>query len=135
MPLTYHPKAGTIVICDYSTGFRAPEMVKRRPALIVSPRLRRREGLCTVVPLSTTAPYEVMPYHCELTPARAMPAPFDAPTFWAKADMLATVGFHRLDLPRLPRADGKRQYLAIVLSDEDLERVKACVRHALGLVP
>jgi hypothetical protein len=28
MPLTFHPKPGTIVICDYSTGFRPPEMVK-----------------------------------------------------------------------------------------------------------
>jgi uncharacterized protein YifN (PemK superfamily) len=31
MPLTFHPNAGDIVICDYSTGFQPPEMVKVRP--------------------------------------------------------------------------------------------------------
>jgi mRNA interferase MazF len=50
MSLPYHPKQGTIVICDFK-GFVSPEMVKRRPAVIVSPRLRKREGLCTIVPL------------------------------------------------------------------------------------
>lgn len=28
MPLTFHPDTGTIVICDYSTGFQPPEMVE-----------------------------------------------------------------------------------------------------------
>jgi mRNA interferase MazF len=31
MPLKFHPEPGTILICDYTTGFIAPEMVKRRP--------------------------------------------------------------------------------------------------------
>jgi len=53
MSLLYHPKQGAIVICDFK-GFVPPEMVKRRPAVIVSPRMRKREGLCTIVPLSTT---------------------------------------------------------------------------------
>lgn len=133
MALKFHPKKGTILICDYSTGFVVPEMVKRRPVVVVSPRLRKRDDLCTVVPLSTTAPPEAMPYHCEIQMAAPLPAPFNSPRMWVKADMLATVGFHRLDLPRLPRVDGKRQYLTVVLQDDDLARVMACVRQALGL--
>lgn len=133
MALKFHPKPGTVLICDYRTGFIVPEMVKRRPAVVISPRLRRRDGLCTVVPLSTTPPPEPMPYHCELIMASPLPAPFDAARVWVKADMLATVGFHRLDLPRLPRQDGQRQYLTVVLQEDDLGRVMACVRNALGL--
>lgn len=54
MSLRFPPKLGTIVICDYSTGFCPPEMVKHRLAIVVSPRLPHRDGLCTVVPLSAT---------------------------------------------------------------------------------
>jgi uncharacterized protein YifN (PemK superfamily) len=31
MPLKYHPKQGTILVCDYA-GFRPPEMIKTRPS-------------------------------------------------------------------------------------------------------
>ncbi|WP_210210156.1 type II toxin-antitoxin system PemK/MazF family toxin [Rhodopseudomonas palustris] len=59
MTLKFHPEPGTILICDYSTGFKAPEMVKKRPVVTVSPRLKRRDGLVTVVPLSTSRPEPV----------------------------------------------------------------------------
>jgi uncharacterized protein YifN (PemK superfamily) len=55
MAIHFHPQRGTIVVCDFR-GFEAPEMQKRRPVVVVSPRLRHRDNLCTVVPLSTTAP-------------------------------------------------------------------------------
>jgi uncharacterized protein YifN (PemK superfamily) len=63
MPLTYHPETGTILICDYNLGggFIEPEMVKRRPVVVISPRFRHRDWLCTVVPLSTT--HQVQPKH------------------------------------------------------------------------
>ena len=32
MPITFHPHAGVVLICDFSTGFQPPEMVKRRHA-------------------------------------------------------------------------------------------------------
>jgi mRNA interferase MazF len=63
-----------------------------------------------------------------------LPAPFDSIVFWAKADMLATVAFARLDLFRTPRDQtGKRRYLHPKVSDADLARVRDCVLHALGL--
>jgi uncharacterized protein YifN (PemK superfamily) len=43
--LKFHPEPGTILICDYSTGFKKPEMVKKRPVVTISPRLKRRDGL------------------------------------------------------------------------------------------
>jgi len=134
MAINFPVKPGTVLICDYSMGFRVPEMVKRRPVVVISPRLPYRDGLCTVVPLSTTPPDRVTQYQCRIEPDQPLPAPFDAPVFWAKADMLATVCFERLDLFRLPRAgQPKRRYIKPSLSPEDLAKIRACVLCALGI--
>ena len=134
MTIQFPPVPGDILICDFSSGFRPPEMVKRRPVLVLSPRLRHWDGLCTVVPLSTTAPRRAVPYQCLVTLPFAPPPPFQATEVWAKADMLATVAFARLDLMRSARlAGGRRAYLKIRLGDPDLSRVQECVRIALGL--
>src|SRR5215217_2612804 len=51
MALTYSVGPGTILRCDYSRGgFQEPEMVKARPAVVLSPRLPHRDSLCTIVP-------------------------------------------------------------------------------------
>lgn len=133
MALQYHPEPGTILICDY-TGFREPEMVKRRPVVLISPRLKRRDTLATVVPLSTTPPDSVSDFHYELELDQPLPAPFDSPKMWVKADMLATVGFHRLDLIRSGRgADGKRKYLTQKITMVQLRCVYRAVLHAIGM--
>jgi len=49
-------------MCDF-TGFKPPEMVKKRPVVILSPRYRRRTGLCIVVPFSTVEPELIEPHH------------------------------------------------------------------------
>jgi uncharacterized protein YifN (PemK superfamily) len=134
MSLKFHPNPGTILICDYSTGFIIPEMVKRRPVVVVSPRLKHRNGLATVVPLSTTEPTPVELYHCVIDLIEPLPAPFDSPRMWVKADMLATVSFARLDLPRTQRDhEGKRRYLTVSLQPDQQRRVYASVLCALGL--
>jgi uncharacterized protein YifN (PemK superfamily) len=134
MPIRYPPLPGDVLICDFATGFRPPEMVKRRPVLVLSPRLRHRDGLCTVVPLSTTPPARAVPYQCRLTLPFAPPPPFQAVEVWAKADMLATVAYARLDLMRTGRDQtGKRKYLKMHIALDDLERVRGCVIQALGL--
>ena len=134
MALLYHPKVGTIVLCKYEPGFVVPEMVKRRPAIIISPRLRQRGGLCSVVPLSQTAPNKVQDYHYELVLDRPLPRPWDSPSYWVKSDMIATVGFHRLHLIGIGRdQEGKRKYLTKTISNEDLTNIRACVLRALGM--
>lgn len=126
MPLKYHPKSGTIVICDFGTGFVPPEMVKARPVVIVSPRFRRRPALCTVVPLSSVMPDPVEPYHHQLSPGAYPPARSD---MWAKCDMLATVSLARLDRVKI----GKRQYATFELPEAELRAIRECVKTALGL--
>jgi mRNA interferase MazF len=131
MALWRHPEIGTIVICDFH-GFIKPEMVKRRLAVIVSPRFRKRYGLCTIVPMSTTPPDPIMPYHYELKIDEPFPPPYDSPIQWVKGDMFATVSFKRLSLPcKGKNRSGKREYIVKIIEDVDLRNIRACLLHAL----
>jgi len=133
MALAIHPNVGAVLVCDYDTGFRTPEMIKRRPVIVVSPRLRDRDGLCTVVPLSTTDPRKQYPFHCRIRFDPRLPPPYGEEWMWVKADMIATVGFHRLSPLRKPRDQyGKRQYDNRIVEPEVLEQIRTCVLHALG---
>ena len=134
MPIKFDLPPRTILLCDYGMGgFRPPEMVKRRPVVIVSPRLRHRSGLVAVVPLSRTAPDRPSDHHCQVTMPYPLPG-FPEVACWVKADMVATVGFERLDMFRTDRdQSGKRKYLSPRISEEDFERIKASIRAALGL--
>jgi mRNA interferase MazF len=128
LPLTFHPGPGAIVICDFSTGFRPPEMVKVRPVVVISPR-RRTAQLATVVPLSSVAPAPIEPWHYCLPPGAYPPA---RGTIWAKCDMVATVALDRLDRVRI-KMGSTRTYQTFQLGAADLAAVLAGVRAALGL--
>lgn len=131
MPLTFHPPTGTIVICDFGTGFMAPEMVKVRPVVILSPRFRSRPNLCTVVPLSSTEPSPLERYHHLLSSGAYPPA---RGPMWAKCDMLSTVSLARLDRIKVRGEGGKRAYLTFQMPAGDLQAIQKCVRVALGLM-
>jgi uncharacterized protein YifN (PemK superfamily) len=133
----YYPKPGEILLCNYDTGFIIPEMTKRRPVVVVSPRLRRRADLVGVVPLSTSAPDTIELHHCRIELARPLPAPFDDPVMWAKCDMLATVAHARLDRFKIGRRTGTgaraRLYVSGQLDTEQLKAVKSAILCGLGL--
>ena len=118
------------MVCDYRTGFRAPEMVKLRPAVVISPR-SRTSRLCTVVPLSTTEPSPLLPWHYEV-PVASYWRPHDK-RVWVKGDMVATVGFDRLSMLRQKDRQGKTIYRRLYLTPDDLQAIRACVRAALQL--
>ena len=128
MPLTFHPGAGAIVICDFSTGFRAPEMVKVRPVVVISPR-RRRGQLATVIPLSSTEPIPAEPWHLLIAPGVYPPA---RGPMWAKADMVVTVALDRLDRVKVRDAQGNRAYHVYQLPAADMPALRAAVLAALG---
>lgn len=132
MALMYYPRPGEILVCDYRGGFQPPEMTKRRPAVVVSPRLRRRADLVGVVPLSTTEPNPVEAYHCRIEFENPLPQPFDSNVMWAKADMVSSVSFDRLDRFKY-HAGGQRQYKSGMLSPEQLREIKVAVLCGLGL--
>jgi uncharacterized protein YifN (PemK superfamily) len=129
MPLNFHPASGAIVICDFSTGFQPPEMVKVRPVVVISPR-RRTGQLATVVPLSSTPPAVFESWHYAI-PAGAYP-PARGP-MWAKCDVVATVALARLDRIKTRDRAGNRVYQIFQLGPVEMAALQAAVKAGLGL--
>ncbi|NIQ57182.1 MAG: hypothetical protein GWN71_28010 [Gammaproteobacteria bacterium] len=115
-------------MCDF-TGGVAPEITKRRPVVVVGPRLPGRSRLYAVVPLSGARPRVARAYHVRL-PSNPHPGEADARPVWAKCDLLQNVSIDRLDRFRL----GAGRYTAARRLDaETLEAVRAGMLAALGL--
>lgn len=134
MPIKEHPPQGSIVTVDYSIGFKEPEMVKARLAVVLSPKIMARPHLCTVVPLSLTEPSTVMPFNKLIEIPFEMPKSWGNAERWIKGDMINAVGFHRVDLLRLGKTStGKRIYQMEALPDELFKIVRRCVLHGMGL--
>lgn len=130
MPLSYHPKKGQLLLCDFSAGFKEPEMTKRsRPVIVLS----SQHNLVTVVACSTAKPDIVGPHHY-LLPRTSMPktSHFFGNDTWVKGDMVYTVGFHRLELIRLGSAKD-RNYFTQKLGREQMNAIHSCVLHGIGL--
>lgn len=134
MGLMYYPKQGEILLCDYSTGFIPPEMVKVRPVIVISPRLRRRANLVSVVPLSTTEPDTIEAHHCLIELEHLLPRPFNSQIMWAKCDMVATISLNRLDRFRVKRSGGaaRRLFVSGQVGAEQLLSIRAAVLCGLG---
>lgn len=134
MTVYFHPVPGSIVRVDLAEGFRPPEMCKRRPAIVLSPEIKGRPTLCSVVPLSTMDPKTILPCHMRIAFDPVLPEPYSEPEMWVKGDIVLTVAFHRLRyLHRGKNEHGDRDYDIRVLDAETLEKVRDCVRSGLGL--
>lgn len=120
-------------MCDFQ-GFKAPEMVKRRPVLIVGTKPAGHR-LATIVCLSTRKPEHEMPYHMKIDghhfPDHKF---FNGQENWLKGDMIYTVSFDRLDLIRVARKqDGKRAYFQNRLCRDTMKSVYTCVLEGLHI--
>jgi mRNA interferase MazF len=134
VPIHDHPAPGTILVCNFDGTFKEPEMVKRRCVIVLSPRIRARVRLCTVVCLSSTPPDQEQQYHCQIDIRPKLPTPWASDGIWVKGDMIYSIGFHRLDLIRLGKStQGKRIYRMDTISEEQMKQVKCCVLNGLGL--
>lgn len=136
MAIEFHPRPGQILMCDFGTGFKQPELVKTRPVIVLTPRMDGRKNLVTVVGLSTVAPDPVRLFHCRL-PSKSLPKlrDFRVDETWVKGDMVYAVGFHRLNLIRLPGrgSDGRRRYFLDRLGRDRMREVYQCVLYGLSL--
>ncbi|CAA7617603.1 type II toxin-antitoxin system PemK/MazF family toxin [Magnetospirillum sp. UT-4] len=134
MPITEHPPIGTLLACNFDAGFKEPEMIGRRLVIVVTPKISMRKGLCTVIPLSETAPHVVMPYHHQIIFDPPLPDSWGNHPRWLKGDMIVSVGFHRLDFIREGKdRGGKRQYRYTPIPDDLLRQVRKCMLSSLGL--
>ncbi len=132
MPLPYLPRPGEVLICAFDDVAPGAEMIKRRPVVVVSSYRSHSRRLCTVVPLSTTAPEPALAWHHAL-PSLSIAGWKAAGTIWAKSDMLATVAFDRLNAPYLKSRHGGRRYTTTVLPAPDLEAIRRGIRAYLDL--
>ena len=131
MPITFVPQRGQIPICDFDIGgVVPPEMRKKRRVVVVSPRSHNRRhgakpGRCLVVPFSATRP-------TVLTVAEVpfLAGPYGSLTLptWAICSAVESVSHARLD-----RVAVGRSFFSEHLSQADLDRIDAGLRHALGL--
>jgi uncharacterized protein YifN (PemK superfamily) len=134
MAIKFHPERGSIVTVNYDKGFKNPEMDKLRLAIVLSPAIKARVKLVTIVPLSLTAPDKVMPFHGRIDIPFELPVKWGNANRWIKGDMVNAVGFHRVDLLNLGKdKNGKRIYQTQVLPDDMFTDVQKCVLHGLGL--
>jgi uncharacterized protein YifN (PemK superfamily) len=117
------------MICDFERGFVPPEMVKVRPVVVISRTSTHENGLCTIVPLSTTPPQRAKSWHVQL---KRDPTPClnSGQQVWAKCDMLYTVSHKRLDRPHT-KLGGRRDYLTVRVTGEDLNTILDGVRRYL----
>ena len=131
MALPYHPHQGEILVCDFDDLAPGAEMVKRRPVVIVSRHETHNRRLCTVVPLSTTAPDPIRSWHHPM-PHLKLTGWVANGAIWAKCDMLSTVSFERLNKTYTRTRHG-RNYITHKLDSEDLKAILAGIRAYLGL--
>jgi mRNA interferase MazF len=129
MALNFFPRAGQVLMCDFS-GFKAPEMVKTRPVVVVSPRLPRRSEVVAIVPISLTEPSPLMPYQVRLS-KNYHPQEADDLPCWAIADLLMNIGLYRLEGFKI----GRRQWATPQMTGPDLAAVREAVLHGLGMFP
>ena len=121
-------------MCDFNTGFREPEMVKRRPVFVLSPKITARINLCTIIALSTTPPEPIMPYHAIIKLPDNFPEWLREKQMWLKGDMIYTASFMRLDFIKSDKAkSGKRIYIYKPLDCETIKTVEKCVLNGIGL--
>ena len=120
--LKFQPKEGSVVYCDYA-GFVLPEMVKKRPVIVIHKHRHNPKLLC-VVPISTTEPIPILEYHIEMEES-FRDIHLDGKKSWVKCDMVNTVSLDRLNLVR-NKDSGIRA--APNVGNDFLKKVKEAVR-------
>lgn len=107
-------------------------MVKRRLCVTISPKLKRRNDLVSVIPLSESVPEPVEEWHhkVELT----IPDPWGDGPRWAACDMVATVGYNRLSRPFTKHhVTGTRLFVSVQLDADTIRALRSKVALALGI--
>jgi uncharacterized protein YifN (PemK superfamily) len=131
--INFHPGYGTILYCDFS-HLREPEMVKKRPSIVLS-RKNGRVPLCTVIPLSGTEPDPMCDWHYKMTTDKLPEFLRKKGEWWAKCDCITHVSFARLDRIQAGKCPntGKRLYQSPKAYGIDLKAIKLAVAYHLGI--
>ncbi len=125
--LRFQPKEGSVIYCNY-VGFIAPEMVKKRPVIVIR-KHRHNSKLLYVVPISTTEPKPILEYHIEMDKEFCL-THLNGKRSWVKCDIINTVTLERLNLVR-DKKTGQRHTPNI--GDNFLQMIQNVIRKECGL--
>lgn len=126
--ISFVPAAGMMLLCDFSTGFRPPEMIKVRVVIVVSERDKNRDT-CIVVPISTNENRDSDRPVVPLTQAKYGFLRADS---WAKCQIPNAVALRRLYLLRGPDGRGLDSH-GTMIDAADLRAVRNGAEIAIGL--
>jgi len=119
------PVPGMVLMCDFD-GYVAPEMIKNRHVIVISPKTINALGTMVVVPVSSIEPKPVAKYHVHFA-ANSYACFTPGEQHWAKCNMIAHVRYDRLD-----RVKANGAWCTPSISDAHLAEVRSAVRHAIG---
>ncbi|WP_083764405.1 MULTISPECIES: type II toxin-antitoxin system PemK/MazF family toxin [Chelativorans] len=131
MGITFAPKRGAILMCDFDRACVPPEMDKFRQVLVVSKnefnyRHARLAGTCVVVPFTTKAPRTAGPEDIFFPVGSYWSLTENS---WLRGKLICTVSHDRLDLV----LRNGRRHPSEFMKSADLERVEVALRDCLGL--
>lgn len=126
--ITFSPVEGTVLVCDFSIGFRPPEVIEKRPCVVIS-KQRTNRRLCVVVPISTT---ESTNRKAIVVPLLSAKYPFLRRDGWAKCHAPSTVSITRLSMMRDPVAGRGLDTRHTMLDAADLQAVRLGVARFIG---
>lgn len=108
-------------------------MVKTRPVIVVSRRLKGRPGLVSIVPVSMTPPREPAGWHVRV-PADEMPPGWRdrEGDRWAKCDMAMVVSLERLSHARA-HASRTAQGILTRVSEKTLSEIRTALAYVFEL--
>lgn len=132
MTTPFHIKTGQVLICNFD-GYIAPEIEKTRPVVVISRSSTHNRKLCTIVPLSTTAPFPVEAWHIPVSNLQ-LPQWQSNAQVWAKCDLIYTVSFARLTSP-YARENRQRAHQSVKIRPIDLDAIYVGVRAYLPQGP
>jgi uncharacterized protein YifN (PemK superfamily) len=131
LPITFAPKRGAIVLCDFDAARVHPEIDKRRQAIVFSlTSLNHKHatlpGLCVVIPTSSRVPRTIGPEDFLIPAGKYWSFEVDS---WVRAKNPVTVSHTRLSLLHRNGRPRSTEFL----DDADMLRVGTAIKHALGL--
>jgi uncharacterized protein YifN (PemK superfamily) len=130
VPVNFVPERGRILICDFDMARIHPENSKVRRAVVMSPRSYNARhgngpGRCVVVPFSVTQPKVIQPSDIFFAAGTYGALTKDT---WANCDSVMAVSHARLDRVYIGHGSHSEELLSV----DDLKRLEAGLRHALG---
>lgn len=130
MAITFSPKRGAILMCDFDMSFVEPEMRKKRQVAVISIasnnyRHGALPGTCTIIPFSTVEPKTVDPddIFFPLGSYWSLTVPC-----WARCKLITTVSHARLDLV----LRNGRRHPSEFLRSEHMDEIAKGISYSLG---